>query len=115
MAFVVSGGDLKVAQWIKFTTGEDLSTQSAETQAIYQENQRYLVFFREDRLSDPCRCRLIDMKGEIINYCARMHSLGSSQLVWDGNITVVTKQSVETIHGAELVSAIYAEAQRCLA
>lgn len=112
MALIINRTGLQVGQWIQFHTTKDLSQASEPQQAIYQENQRYLVFSREDALFDACRCNVMDIDGKSFDYCARMFSLGYTNLVSDGEIRVVSKESVETIHGAEKVQAVYEAAKK---
>jgi len=105
---------LEVGQWIQFSTTEDLSNSESEVKAIYQENQRFLVISREDAPLDDCRCNVIDIDGKIYDYCARMFSLGFTNLSWDGKIRAVTRESVEVILGKEKVEAVYQAAEKHL-
>ena len=112
MSSIIGRRELKVGQWIHFHTTKDLNKASDALQAIYQESQRYLVFAREDEMFDACRCYVMDINGNSFDYNARMYSLGSTSLVYKGEIRVVSKESVEAIHGAEKVEAVYLAAQK---
>lgn len=101
---------LEVGQWVWFFTSEDLSDLELEKQAIYEKNQRYLVISREDVAFDSCRCNVVDIDGKIYDYCARLFYLGNNDL--DGvEIRLVSKKSVEQIHGVEKVQSVYQAAK----
>ena len=114
MAYAVSRTGLDVGQWVQFKTDGDLSEVPEEEQAIYQENQRYLVFSRNNFADDPCRCYLIDMNCKRWDYCPRVLFLDHFSLAWDVKITGFSRESVEVIHGSEQVEVVYEAARKCI-
>lgn len=110
----IGPAELEVGQWIQFYTDEDLSNVPVKQKAIFQENQRYLVFSREDELSQACRCNVIAIDGNQSVYIPYPTSSGYARLVDDEEIRVVSRESVEALHGSEKVQAIYKAAKKFL-
>lgn len=102
---------MQVGNWVQYSTNRDFSKWGSEHKEIYQKNQCFLVIAEYTPIFDQ-NFDLIDMKGNIHNYCPRMRMLGLVDLQSDYKITKVSKKTVESIHGADKVQSVYEAAQK---
>lgn len=107
--------DLQIGQWVKFSTTKDLKEHPLSKQQIYSDSRIFLVATREDYSFNPCRCFLIDEEGKAYDYCPRMNSLGSVDLLWDDNmISVFSDEEVEDLYGKIGMKSMYLGAKSLL-
>lgn len=121
-----------IDQWIQSRTNEDLEDLSEEEKSdealskkyeelkgiyienllkgIYKENQIYLVFSKDTRLSDV-QYHLIDINGKIVEYIPRVGLL-NLQLLLDGKkISIVSKETLKNSYDHEKIDAVYTKAK----
>ncbi len=115
--FGVSLPYLQVGTWVQFSTREDLTGESPEALAVYQADQYFLAIADEHRRDDPHRGTLMDVfETQAYDYCPRTLSLSPSSFtevrLSNTSVNVVSRKSVEEIHGAEKVSAVYRSAKQ---
>lgn len=107
MNSVISSAQLEVGQWVQFANTDKTEKLNFITEIFCEEKERLLVISREDSFMDRCRCYLIDTSGT-------PHDFSGSQFDFKGEIRVVSRESVETIHGIEKVNKVYEAAQKHL-
>ncbi|NGX28881.1 MAG: hypothetical protein K940chlam1_01069 [Candidatus Anoxychlamydiales bacterium] len=95
---------LKVGRWVQFETSKEELTENQKN--IYQKNKYFLIVSCKNNIFLGSSYTLVDVTAQkIYDYCPGKNFIGSTFLVLNSNVTVISEEKVLEVHGEENVKA----------